>query len=125
MFIFSFFHGSSFFITFRENPTKTLEIASRFRLIMVLEKMLALCTKGLRDLMNEFNRSFVSFSVVLFLLIIIFSEPLSWPSDGKQTYPAAFLLANGKDKPGCKSASRPTPTMSKHTWRTWDEGNLY
>ncbi|KAM7434889.1 hypothetical protein ABFA07_015106 [Porites harrisoni] len=48
-------------------------------------------------------------------------EPLSWPSDGKQTYPAAFLLANRTDKPGCK----PTPMMSKHTWRTWDEGNLY
>lgn len=71
--------------------------------------------------MNEFHRSSVSFSVVLFLLFIIFSEPLSWPSDGKKTYPAAFLLAKRTDKPGCK----PTPTMSKHTWRTWDEGNLY
>ena len=91
---------------------------------MVLEKMLALCTKGLRDLIAWDERVppfFVSFSVVLFLLFIIFSEPLSWPSDGKQTYPAAFLLANRTDKPGCK----PTPTMSKHTWRTWDEGNLY
>lgn len=67
--------------------------------------------------MNEFHRSFVSFSVVLFLLFIIFSEPLSWPSDGKQTYPAAFLLATGRTGPGANPHPRCQSTLGEHGMR--------